>query len=255
VNSNINTKYGLKDFKNARIVTRNNKTIVEFIFAGLEKAISFQIDDYYFPQNLSGDQLAKYYIETIRKLANEVIEKEKSSLEPRVFDFIMDFTNTIHLHQTQDVNAECIRKLKEDDKKDESAFRYWFQMAFIMAGYIAEPEPEKGNGRIDLKVLHQSIANKIIEFKGWWNNDKRNVINQLESYLTDFEQDGYVFMINNKRTSIEKEYKEIIMAEEMNYIPGSWSEIRIEPSGYMYFKSEHKFICKKTVYHFIFSVY
>lgn len=205
VNSNINTRYDLKEFRNARITTRNNKTIVEFVFAGVDKAISFQVDDNYYPQYLSGDQLAKYYIETLKKLANDVIEKEKKSLKPRVFDFINDFTNSIHLLQNQDVNAECVRKLKEDDRKDESAFRYWFQMAFILAGYSAEPEPEKGNGRIDLKVSHPAMANKIIEFKGWWNNDKKNIINQLRGYLTDFEQEGYVFMINNKKTGIEQD--------------------------------------------------
>lgn len=124
-----------------------------------------------------------------------------------------------------------------------------------MAGYNAEPEPEKGNGRIDLKVSHPSTANKIIEFKGWWNNDRRNVVNQLRGYLTDFEREGHVFMINNKRASIEEEYKEIIMAEEMSYTPGTWLEVVIEPSGYLYLKSEHNFIRKKTVYHFIISIY
>jgi len=255
VNSNINTRYELKDFKNARITTRNNKTIVEFVFEGAEKPISFQIDDYHFPQYLCGDQLAKYYIDTIKKLAGDVIEKEKNSSKPRIFDFIKDFANAIHVLQSQDVNAECIRKLKEDDAKDESAFRYWFQMAFIMAGYVAEPELEKGTGRMDLKVSHPSMSNKIIEFKGWWNSDKKNVINQLRSYLTDFEQEGYVFMINNRKTSIQQEYQQLIMAEEMNYIQGSWSEIVIDPSGYVYFKSEHTFSRKKTVYHYIFSTY
>lgn len=188
-------------------------------------------------------------------LNSGIIEREKNSLKPIVFDFIKDFTNSIHLLQNQDVNAECIRKLKNDDTKDESAFRYWFQMALVMAGYSAEPEPEKGSGRIDLKVSHSSMANKIIEFKGWWNSDKKNVVHQLRGYLTDFEQEGYVFMINHKRTNIEQEYKEIIMAPEMNYIIGSWSEVIIEPSGYTYFKSEHSFIRKKIVYHFIFSIY
>lgn len=255
VNSNINTRYDLKDFRNARITTRNNKTIVEFVFSGVEKPISFQVDDNYYPQYLSGDELAKYYIDTVKKLANDVIEIEKNSSKLRAFDFIKDFTNSIHLLQNQDVNAECIRKLKEDDRKDESAFRYWFQMAFIMAGYSAEPEPEKGNGRIDLKVSHPSMANKIIEFKGWWNNDKNNVVNQLRSYLTDFEQEGYVFMISNKKIAIEDDYKKLITAGEMKYIQGTWSEIIIEPSGYTYYRSEHNFTRKKTVFHFILSIY
>ncbi|MCW3116160.1 MAG: hypothetical protein JWM28_242 [Chitinophagaceae bacterium] len=255
INSNIKSRYDLKDFKNARILTRKNKSIVEFIFDGLEKPISFQVDDYYFPQDLSGDQLAKHYIDTIKKYAKEVKEKEQNMMNTRIFDFLKDFTTSIHLLQSQDVNAECIRALKEDGKKNESAFRYWFQTAFIMKGYSAEPEPEKGNGRIDLKVTHPSMANKIIEFKGWWNSDKKNIINQLQSYLTDFEKDGYVFMINHKKINIVKEYRELIVTPEMKYIPNSWSEIAIAPSDYTYFKSEHNFTRRKTIYHFIFSIY
>ena len=87
-----------------------------------------------------------------------------NSTKHREFDFIKDFIRGIQQLQLQDINAECIRKLKEDNKKDESLFRYWFQMCFTMQGYVAEPEPEKGNVRIDLKVSHSSIGNKIVEF-------------------------------------------------------------------------------------------
>jgi hypothetical protein len=77
VNSDINTKYDLKYFENARIVTRNNKIIVEFIFKGIDKPISFQVDDYHFPQNLSGGQLAKYYIDTMKELSSKILLKKE----------------------------------------------------------------------------------------------------------------------------------------------------------------------------------
>jgi hypothetical protein len=63
--SDINQKYDLNNFENARHVTNGQKTIVEFILKGLADPISFQVEDYHFPANLSGDQLSSYYIETI----------------------------------------------------------------------------------------------------------------------------------------------------------------------------------------------
>ncbi len=255
VNSNVNTKYDLKDFDNARIVTRNGKLIVEFVFKNLEKAVSFQVDDYNFPQNLSGGQVAKYYIDSIKKLAAEVPKENGLKVKEKVFDFVTDFIDGIKLLQSQDINADCIRKLKEENKKDESSFRYWFQMCLTMKGYCAEPEPQKGNGRIDLKVMHSTISNKIIEFKGWWNNDKKEIINQLYGYLTEFEGEGYIFMINNTKENIVEKYKELIIPSEMKYIDNTWEEILVEPTEYSYFKSKHNFTRIKTVYHFIFSVY
>jgi hypothetical protein len=255
MNADLNTKYHLKDFENAKIVTRKNKIFIEFIFKGLEKSISFQVDDYSFPQNLDRDNVAKYYIETIKELSSHVPKENSSDVKLRIFDFINDFIEGIKLLQSQDVNAECIRRLKEENRKDESSFRYWFQMCFEMKGYIAEPEPQKGSGRIDLKVTHSTISNKIIEFKGWWNGDKKDIITQLYGYLTDFEGDGYIFMINNTRESIVDKYKEIIVPSEMKYIDGTWEEIQYKQTGFSYYKSQHNFIKTKTVYHFIFSLY
>ena len=124
-----------------------------------------------------------------------------------------------------------------------------------MKGYNAEPEPEKGNGRIDLKVTHNTISNKVIEFKGWWNNDKNEIVIQVCSYLTEFEGDAYIFMINHTKTDITDRYKEIICSEEMKYVRNSWEEVPHKPSDYFYFKSKHDISRKgKNVYHFIFPV-
>lgn len=48
-------------------------------------------------------------------------------------------------------------------------------------------ETEKGNGRIDLKIEDSTIDTKIIEFKGWWNNDEKKIAGQINSYLTYFK--------------------------------------------------------------------
>lgn len=80
VNSNINTKYDLKDLKNARVRTRDNKTYVDFIFENLVKPIHFQIDNYSQGGKLSGEQLAEYYIKQISERA-EIIKKENQVVE------------------------------------------------------------------------------------------------------------------------------------------------------------------------------
>lgn len=252
----LNTKYSLKDFENARIKKINSSTLIEFIFRGQKKPIHFQIDNYHYGHNyLCGEQLAKYYHDKIIEIASS-FKLSETITRKHQFNFVNDFIDSIQELQRQDVNAECIRNIKEDAKKEESSFRFWFQMCFRMKGYNAEPESLKGYGRIDLKVSNQSISNKIIEFKGWWNNDKKHIINQICSYLTEFESEGFIFMINDRQFDITKKYREIIESPEMNFIEGSWKEIFVEPSGYSYFKSQHNISRKgKIIYHFIFPIY
>ena len=82
VNSNLNTKYKLKDFKNARIRTRGNITYVDFIFENLEKPIHFQIDSYSQGGKLNREQLAEYYIKQITEKAE--LSKEKHQVVEKV---------------------------------------------------------------------------------------------------------------------------------------------------------------------------
>ncbi|MGQ0739853.1 MAG: hypothetical protein ACT4OJ_12410 [Bacteroidota bacterium] len=76
--SNINRRYYLTDFQNATLKTRPNATFIDFIFKGIEKPISFQVDTYHFGGNgLSGHKLAKYYIDTIKELSNKFLLKKE----------------------------------------------------------------------------------------------------------------------------------------------------------------------------------
>lgn len=77
VNSNLNTKYDLKDFKNARIRKRGNITYVDIIFENLDKPIHFQIDNYAQGGKLNGERLAEYYIEQITERAEAIKENHK----------------------------------------------------------------------------------------------------------------------------------------------------------------------------------
>ena len=256
VNYNLNVKYELKDFNNAIIKGRLDATIIELSFRNIEKPIRFQLETYSFGgRSLSGGQLANYYIDTIKELASNFMQEDVVNKLSAIPDFLKDFISGIRELQFLDINAECIRKLKIDKKKDESLFRNFFLTWFKAKEYAAVPELEKGNGRIDLKVTHSLLNDKIIEFKGWWNPDKNEIVQQLYKYLTDFEEDGYIFMINNTSNDISEKYKQMIVKAEMNYIPGSWEEITFKPTSFIYYKSKHSFIRTKIVYHFIFLVY
>jgi hypothetical protein len=87
VNSNLNSKYDLTDFQNARVRTRGNVTYVDFIFKSLEKPIHFQIDSYAQGGKLHGEQLGEYYVEQITekgrfiKQNNKIAEKLKSEIK------------------------------------------------------------------------------------------------------------------------------------------------------------------------------
>jgi len=91
VNSNLNTKYELKDFKNARIRTRKDRIYVDLIFQNLLNPIHFQIDTYGQGGKLYGEMLAEYYINQIEEKAgnlkaNEDIATKSKSIEKDVDD-------------------------------------------------------------------------------------------------------------------------------------------------------------------------
>ena len=96
-----------------------------------------------------------------------------------------------------------------------------------------------------------------MEFKGWWNQDKTNLPEQICSYLTDFENEGYSFMINHlKSKDISLEYKDLITQSVTNFIADSWKEHKFENTDMIYYESRHKFgVKEKIIYHFIFNAF
>ncbi len=170
-------------------------------------------------------------------------------------DFIPDFIEGIQRLQSNDNNEICIRNIR-NNIFDESSFRYWFITWFAARGYTVEAESEKGAGRIDLKVHHPSIGKRIVEFKGWWNNDKSEITDQIQSYLTDFEGEGFVFMISNRKTNIAEKYRQLVAKLETGYLENSWEKLTFPPTDFAYFKSVHRTgVKEKCLYHFIYSVY
>jgi hypothetical protein len=97
---------------------------------------------------------------------------------------------------------------------------------------------------------------KIIEFKGWWNSDRKEITQQLCGYLSDFEEDGYVFMINHTRQGIAAKYQLLIQTPEVNYIQDSWQVILFKDTGFTYYQSRHNYALQgKRLHHFIVNIW
>jgi len=133
-------------------------------------------------------------------------------------DFLNTFIQGIHELLMQGDKNDGIIKIKNGILR-EQPFQYYFKTYFSSKYDSVEAETQKGNGRIDLKINDKRIGNNIIEFKGWWNRDKKNLTDQICEYLTDFEKEGYIFLINhNKKKNIIEKYKKEIITNKMNYI-------------------------------------
>ncbi|MBI0400402.1 hypothetical protein [Cyclobacterium marinum] len=193
------------------------------------------------------DKALKVAEDHVHELSN--IKSDKNS------DFINTILKAIKELQNQDTSAECVRLIKDEQVKHEAQFRNWFKTYFVGKYSYVNAEPEKGSGRIDLKIEDPKINTKIIEFKGWWNNDKKQIVSQISSYLTDFESDGYIIIINDKRKNVENEYFEKIKSDSIKYVKGTY-QVCHSSSGYKYFISQHfDNIRTKMLYHFIINVY
>lgn len=139
-------------------------------------------------------------------------------------------------------------------KKSESLFRD--NLSFILkgAGYKTISESKKGANKIDLKICKNLDTYKI-EFKGWWNNDKKEIVSQINQYLTDFDEYGFIFMINDKQKRIKEEYFQLIKSESSDYVEKSLKPITVD--NFKFYRSTHYFgdNAEKELFHFIFNIY
>lgn len=88
--SKINKEFKLEDFKNYEILKRGSAIIIELFFTSSSKPIRFQIDTYHFGGHLSGELLAKYYVENITKLASEHKSPQTQTLSEKNKDVTLD---------------------------------------------------------------------------------------------------------------------------------------------------------------------
>ncbi len=255
IEADLQTRHPLKQFSFAKKVVRGQFVSVEFHFSHLQQPIEFVVETYLVPTCFGSSNLAAYYVQAITELAAHYKGASGTPLPAVQHNFVHDFVEGIKALQEADDTAECIR-LHRTGKTNEASFRNWFVTWLKARGYSVEAEPEKGKGYIDLKAVHPTTGSKIVEFKGWWNSDKDQVIAQVCKYLTEFEGDGYIFMINHTKTSIKDRYQNLIQSPELSYIDGSWRAIRYGSSAYEYYVSEHRMLHGvKQVHHFIFQVH
>ena len=147
-----------------------------------------------------------------------------------------------------------IHYLKKNNEKDEAGFRDWFSEFFQRYGCKTLPDRKKENKKIDLVVKYDDFGEKKIEFKIWYNPDKEEIVNQIYSYLTDFNDEGYIFMINDTKSPIIDEYKKIVTQNPQNKWDEKW-ETQVY-NGLPYYTSRHNIGANpKTIHHFIFNIY
>jgi hypothetical protein len=208
------------------------------------------------PHDLFLNQDFAYYAANIANLINsDLLHGKETKVNGQAKDFTKDFLRGIQHLMVKNERQICIKNILEG-KNWEGPFRDFFWDWFEGQNYATNSESERGNNYIDLKVEHISIGRKIIEFKGWWNRTKSMLVPQLFNYLTDFEGDGYIFIINHSKKPIVERYMKVVTGSDSGFIAKSWKPHSYKPTAFTYFTSKHQFNSQlKVVYHFIFNVH
>lgn len=211
----------------------------------------------------TGSENERAYIKTLKKW----LKSERSYLSSLGELLKADYSNEafalnmidgIRLLQAGDTNQDCITTIRNKGKDKEAKVRNWFK-DFLFARYkdsVVTAEEQNGNGRMDLKIYHQMLGTKVLEFKGWWNQGKGRTSEQIISYLTDFEGEGFIVIINHLvQKDIKKPYRSLVEDPKTGFQDGTWKEYAVKNAPISYFSSTHKIgIQEKTIFHFIFNV-
>ena len=176
------------------------------------------------------------------------------SIQPKDKSFLSLFVNGINVLLEKRGNKETFIK-NIDKERNEAGFRDWFSSFFQDNHCKTFPELNKGTKRIDLAVEHKRFGKNKIEFKDWRNEDIDKVVQQIcEKYLTPFDKEGYVFIINPLKSAILDKYKEFVTSDTMKYVKESWKPIVIDE--FPIFISKHQFGAEeKLVNHLIINIY
>jgi hypothetical protein len=233
---------------------RHRPELVFVEFKSDELNFSWWIDREHFevrPTKLYLTQDFAYYAAKISNLiTNEILLSSPVKNPDEKKNFINDLINGIHLMQEEEMKEDLVSSGRREDP-----YRNWIWRWFRKLDYQAERETLKGTGHIDLKIIHPSIGTKVIEFKGWWNDKRKQVIQQTCKYLTEFEEEAFIFIINSAGNSIVEEYKNIVESVDTG-ITEEFIEIISELNkNYKYYRSVHNYNgSRKIIYHFIFPI-
>ena len=134
-------------------------------------------------------------------------------------------------------------------------FLYSFVGFFFSAIFYVSSEEWRKEGRTDLIIKMNDNGQKIIEFKIWGRNDYKEVVQQVtERYLTEFDSDGYIIMVNGNKKSIKDKYIEYITNENAGYIDNSLNYYTI--SNFEYYETRHRTAFSEyRIYHFIYNIF
>lgn len=138
--------------------------------------------------------------------------------------------------------------LQEENFRDTIGF-------FFSAVFDVSSEEWRKEGRTDLIIKMNDNGQRIIEFKIWGRNDYKEVVQQItERYLTEFDSDGYIIMVNGNKNSITDKYIEYITDEKAGYIDNSLNKYTI--SNFDYYETRHKTAFSEyKIFHFIYNIF
>lgn len=255
------TKMILKEINSLKLYQNKSledpgKIKLEITIAKREISLK-KLEATYNDSSIKYSEIITEWLHDEKEFLDDIIQSVKNNVIQK--PFIHHLIDGIVNLQADDERATCIKNLRNNGPDKELHFRDYFKTFFAgrFEGGTITAEEIKGNRYIDLKISYKEFGEKIIEFKGWWNSDKDIIVDQICGYLTDFHQEGYVFMINpNKQKSIDEDYKKLITTDTMKYLPDSWLAHTSNNTQLTYYESKHKLsIHTKTLYHVIFNAY
>ncbi|MBC3888430.1 hypothetical protein GH810_08935 [Acetobacterium paludosum] len=170
--------------------------------------------------------------DTFCKLVTKAIRHIKNNVPSYVRNF-----------KSNDITA-----LHEEDFRDTLA-------VFFSSIYSVSSEEWKKEGRTDLIVNTNKNDRRVVEFKIWGRNDYKEVVGQIvERYLNQFDESGFIFMINSQKRSIKDKYLENIKNGKTSYVLNS---LQIKSTGSIeYFVTRHRTEFNEyKIYHFIYNIF
>lgn len=242
---------------------RLNLTTSEFIHKSFEliKLIESYINDY--QNSILKDNIKNEYQIKLQNLIGLSfdIKKETSFLyslnsTEDINLSLCDLTlRTIELMQKNEPTFIKEYKSKKTTQLLEADFRNIIYYKFgSIQDFTISAEALSRVGRTDLQLESNKFGTKTFEFKIWGSNDYKDVVKQIYEYLTDFEDSGFIFMVNKNKKSIDDDYIKNLKSNDMGYISNSLQ--KKEMNNYNIFISKHKIHVKeKTIYHFIYNLY
>lgn len=147
--------------------------------------------------------------------------------------------------------------LLENDFKEELFRDEFLRSTSFMFDTTGESKRGAGRSDIIISVEEGTLKERVIgEFKVWGRNNHEEVIDQLLGYMSNFEDFGFVFMVNKNKTSIADQYKQIIQASK-DYLPNTMREqplLKLK-DVFKHYSSQHNLNGRiRHIYHFIFDL-